>query len=203
MGRTSDTQERLIQAAAELMYARGYNAVGIKEVCEQAGVNKGSFYYFFPSKRDLILAILDVQWEEARQGLLETAFAEDIPVLDRFQRLFHLAAASQQGTCTPMQGCFFGNLALELSAQDEIIRQKLQSIFQTWGDYFECVLEKAVTAGELPQIDPKAAAQTILAYFEGVALLAKVNNDPGMVERLASGAVQLALASAPPADSNG
>jgi TetR/AcrR family transcriptional repressor of nem operon len=192
MGRTSDSRARLIESAIELMYQSGYTAVGVKEVCERAGVNKGSFYYFFPSKQALILAALDAQWEGAKRNLLDVAFAKDIPLPARFLRLFQLAAAaSQQGECKSIRGCFFGNLALELSTQDEEVRQKLRDIFQEWAGYFERVLAEAVASGELSGIDPPATARAMLAYFQGVALLAKTHNDLGQVELLAPTIIRL------------
>ena len=184
MGRTSDTREQLINSAIELMYQRGYTAVSVKEVCEHADVNKGSFYYFFPSKRDLILAVLDRQWLMTRHHLLDPAFVSDLPVSERFHRFFQRVVASQKDTCTPVKGCFFGNMALELSTQDEIVRLKLQNIFLQWAEYFEQVLRKAVEAGELPEIDPRPTALTLLAFFEGAALLAKTHNDLSVVEGL-------------------
>ena len=84
----------------------------------------------------------------------------------------------------PVTGCFFGNLALELSTQDEAVRLKLQNIFQQWIDYFEQALKKAVESGELPKIDPHTTALAILAFFEGAALLAKTHNDLSVVEGL-------------------
>ena len=50
MGRTSTAKSRLIATAMQLMYVRGYTAVGVHEICTQASVHKGSFYHFFPSK---------------------------------------------------------------------------------------------------------------------------------------------------------
>lgn len=115
-----------------------------------------------------------------------------------------MVVKSQQDTDEQVRGCFFGNLALELSAQDEVIRHKLQNIFQSWGEYFERVLVEADAAGDLPEIEPAAAAQTILAYFEGLALLAKVNNDFRTVERLAQRTIHAAIiAASPPVQSIG
>ena len=45
MGRTSNAKSRLIATAMALMYVRGYTAVGVHEICTQAGVYKGSFYH--------------------------------------------------------------------------------------------------------------------------------------------------------------
>ena len=62
MGRTSDARERLIASAIDLIGARSYRAVSVDDLCAHAGVNKGSFYHFFPAKRDLALAAIDLQW---------------------------------------------------------------------------------------------------------------------------------------------
>ena len=190
MGRTSDTREQLIKSAIVLMHTRGYTAVGVKEVCEYAGVNKGSFYHFFSSKRDLILAALDAQWEATQRYFLDPAFATNLPVLEKFQSLLQL---DPERVSEPVKGCFFGNLALELSTQDEVVRQKLQDIFQQWAAYFERELAESVATGELPDIDPRTTAQTLIAYFEGIALLAKTYNNPALVERLAQRLDQLVI----------
>ena len=60
MGRTSDAKDRIIHAAMQLFLAQGYNAVGVSEICTQAGVNKGSFYHYFPAKRDLVVEAINI-----------------------------------------------------------------------------------------------------------------------------------------------
>ena len=79
MPQVSHAKEKLLDSVLDLMYARSYRDVGVQEICEHAGVKKGSFYHFFPSKRDLTLAALDRQWEIARQELLERAFTQRLP----------------------------------------------------------------------------------------------------------------------------
>src|ERR671919_3168620 len=97
MGRTSDARERLVAAAVELFYARGYQGVGIDDLCERAGVRKGSFYYFFPSKRDLVLAALDQRWKLAKEYMVAPILSGDAPPLERIRRFFEaIADASSQ-----------------------------------------------------------------------------------------------------------
>jgi len=61
MGRTSDTRERLLEAAIDLLWASSFGAVSVDQICEGAGVKKGSFYHFFESKIDLAIAAYDAQ----------------------------------------------------------------------------------------------------------------------------------------------
>ena len=70
MGRKSNAKERLINSAIELIGTRSYNSVGVQEICEHAGVKKGSFYHFFPSKSDLTVAALDAMWKYFQEHVL-------------------------------------------------------------------------------------------------------------------------------------
>ncbi len=199
MGRTSDARNRLIKSAIELLHARSYGDVGVSELCEHAGVKKGSFYHFFPSKRDLALAALDDLAVYYARVLYEPAFADDLPPLERIQRLFDLVYeyhSSLKEVAGRMEGCHFGNLALELSTQDEMIRQKIKQIFEAGVSLFENALQDAVASGDLPEIDTSIAAHALQAYLEGVILLAKTWNDPEIIRRLAQGAVQLTMVGA-------
>ena len=86
MDSRTDTRQRLIDSARDLIYTRSYTDVGVQEICDRAGVRKGSFYHFFPSKRDLTLAMLDQFQVFFRNNILERAFAADIPPLQRISR---------------------------------------------------------------------------------------------------------------------
>ena len=66
-------------------------------------------------------------------------------------------------------------------------------VFNSWATYFERALRDAVLAGDLPaDIDTGLTAKRILAYFQGVVLLAKTQNEPNLIRSLAGGALLLA-----------
>jgi len=183
MPRTSSARGRLIDSAGHLIYASSYAAVSVDDLCAAAGVRKGSFYYFFPSKRDLALAAIDERWARARATILEPAFAPDIPPFERIVRFFHRAAANQRGAV--VRGCPFGNLALEVSTQDKVIRDRVRSVFDGYRGYFEAALREAVASGSIHDQDIRATAEAILACFQGAMLLAKTHNDPHIIDKLA------------------
>ena len=185
MGRTSTAKEKLITSAIELIGNRSYNAVGVQELCDHSGVKKGSFYHFFPSKRDLILEAIDAMWSKFKEMMLDPIFNSDIKAFEKFNVLMNKSYEYQSSAkeCTGcVTGCGIGNLALELSTQDEIIRQKIEQIFEEWAQYFEDVIVDAINE-----------AQAILAYMEGVSLMGKTFNDPTMLSRLGEGMVQLCI----------
>jgi len=194
MARSSDARGRLVEAARDLFYAHGYNAVGVKDICQRAGVNKGSFYHFFPSKRDLLVAAIDThtRW---LVGLMDEAARPELSPLQRIRRLFTLIGhfdGDIRQRFGHVIGCPFGNLAAELASQDEMIRVKIDGVFSAGIGFIEEQLREAAAAGELEGVDPSAAAQAILAYLEGVHLLAATRDAPQLVEDLADGALRLA-----------
>ncbi len=197
MGRTSTAKEKLISSAIELIGNRSYNAVGVQELCDHSGVKKGSFYHFFPSKRDLTLEALDTMWGKFKEEMLDPIFNSDMSAVDKFNVLINKSYEYQADTkdCTGcVTGCGIGNLALELSTQDEIIRQKIEQIFEEWAQYFENIIVDAVNEGDLSvDTDPRSTAQAILAYMEGVSLMGKTFNDPTMISRLGEGMSKICI----------
>lgn len=183
----ADTQQRILDSARELIYSRSYADVGVAAICEHAGVKKGSFYHFFPSKRDLTLAVLDAYYLEIKEHLIKNSFADDIPPLARLERFGRLAYAFQKQVLKDtgrVLGCPFGNLASELATQDEPIRVRIEQIFSNLQRGIRQVLREAIAAGEVQDIDVEATAQAMLAYFEGVMLLAKSQNNVEIMGQL-------------------
>ena len=85
MGRHSDARERLIEAAGELWHTRSYADVGVSEICDHARVQKGSFYHFFSSKRELALAVIDERWQRHGVGEMAPILTGPLPPLERLE----------------------------------------------------------------------------------------------------------------------
>jgi TetR/AcrR family transcriptional repressor of nem operon len=182
-----DTRSRIIAAAKTRFHSRSYANVGIQEICTGAGVQKGSFYHFFPSKRDLVLAVIDEFADEWAHGFVAEAFDAALPPMERIDYLIDAAYFWQKSIKQVhgrMLGCIFGNLTLEVSTQDDILRAKLLAIFARAKSRFEQALREAVAEGTIAPLDAGLTAEAMLAYLEGVILLAKAQNDPELLYRL-------------------
>ena len=193
MGRTSDARERLVSTAAQLMHARGFNDVGVQEICAEAGVQKGSFYHFFKSKDDLAAATIDKHWSDARNQFWRLAFGEDVAPLDRIRRFFQMAyfyykEAHDAGT--GIWGCPFGNAALEVATHNDAISEKVSLVFSDATSFLRQAIDDAVRRGDITTTDPGLAAESLWAYYEGILLVAKARRDPEVIRRLGPEAVQ-------------
>lgn len=201
MGRSSTARERIIESAFSLWFRRSYADVGVSEICADAGVQKGSFYHFFPSKTDLAVAVVDAFEGRFRDEIVHEFLADpDVPPLERFERLiehhYAVAAASKYET-GHVWGCPIGNLAIEMSTQEEVLRERLNGFFARWAGAFADLLDEAVLRGDLPPHDTHAAGLALLAYVQGVSVLVKAGNDPDLIRTI--GPTMVAIATAPAA----
>jgi TetR/AcrR family transcriptional regulator, transcriptional repressor for nem operon len=182
-----DSRTRILAAARSMFHARSYADVGIQEICESASVQKGSFYHFFPSKRDLALAVIENMAGDWAHGFIAEAFDENLPPLVRLEYVIDAAYYWQNAAkdiAGRMPGCLFGNLALEISTRDEVMRAKLNAVFDQARDKFRIALDEAAASGAIAPLDAEATATAMLAYLEGVILLAKTRNDPEVILKL-------------------
>jgi len=196
LGRASHAEQRLIQTAVQLLCENGYASVGVDAICRRARVNKGSFYYFFPSKADLTLAAMRAAWSDFERSVLESSLLSPLPPRERLIQLFHRvadrnsAAFAQTGKT---RGCFFGSLGNELSGVDDRLRAEAAAILEQLENHFRQLIREISILDNIEPANPDEAARALLAYFEGALLLARTRNDPDLIRSLAPMALQIAM----------
>jgi TetR/AcrR family transcriptional regulator, transcriptional repressor for nem operon len=194
MGRCSDARERLLDTGAKLVHERGYTAVSVADICADAGLKKGSFYHFFRSKRDLVLAVID-QYAESYVSLMGQCVPDStLRPREQLRHIFdvmHQTLLRSHAERGCMRGCPVGNLALEMADRDDLIREKLQVIFDAWRAGLQRILAQASESGDLNVDDPRDVAQSLVAHAQGAILLSKASNDPKLFGKLMNGVLTL------------
>ncbi len=186
----SDTKERLIKTATDLFIGKGYGAVGTAEICSKAGINKGTFYHFFPSKSDLLIAVIQVYSDGCVSSFLTVADS-DISPRKKLSELFNVSAKANTEWKTQYgvsQGCLIGNMTLELSSIDEPVRKAVNAAMASWCSAIQPIVTELIDAGEIPPINPKLGAETIVALIHGALVMAKSQNDPARVTAISQAA---------------
>lgn len=191
MGRTSDAKIRLIEAVIELIWTGSYGSTSVDQICERAGVKKGSFYHFFESKTDLALTGIDHSWLEHRRELDQT-FSPVVPPLDRILNCFRNFRQEQEDLQKKhgrVLGCPIHSLGAEVSTVDDRLRNKLQEILSQFILYYECAIRDAAAQGLVNTADPTALARIVFAYSEGLLLHARMWNDLSYLDEFEAGAM--------------
>ena len=174
----NETRATIIRIGTDLIGRQGYNATGIDAVLKEAGVPKGSFYYYFKSKEEFGLAVIDHFAERYDQRLDTFLNDEEVTPLNRLRNLLEGGLVRlEQNQCA--KGCLIGNLGQELADQNERFRARLDEIFRSWKERYAACLREVQGAGELsPELDPGVVAGFILSGLEGAILRAKVMKSP-------------------------
>ncbi|MES9961176.1 MAG: TetR/AcrR family transcriptional regulator [Sedimenticola sp.] len=169
------TQQRIIDAANQLFYRKGYNRTSFTDVVEEADVPRGNIYYYFKTKDDMLKAVI-----QHRMRIISTMLAEwekSIPEpLDRLERFVQIMYDSTPSLMR--SGCPMGSLNMELAKDQPELKsesKKLFDLFQQW------LAQQFVTMG-YPD-EAQELSRQLLARGQGTILIAQVYQDPGFIER--------------------
>src|SRR6185369_10077835 len=170
-----NVREQIVDAGLKCLLEKGFNAVGVQEITDTAGVPKGSFYNHFESKEALGAEIVArYGQDDARRVHLRDL---SIPPLERLRR--HFDSKNKTIVSTNFErGCLLGNFAAELSNQSPVIRDNLRGLFARWTADLTATIQEAQTTGAIAN---KTAAGDLAAFildtFEGALLRARVDRN--------------------------
>jgi AcrR family transcriptional regulator len=172
-----ETRDRLVNAAMELFQQQGYTATGISQILKAASANSGSLYYFFPTKEDLLLAVLERYKEMLWPALLDPIFSR---ISDPIERIFGLLDGYRQFILATdfAYGCPIGNLALELAHTHPKVRHLIMENFQGWRDAVQKCLDEASDRFP-PEVDRAELASFVLTIMEGGVMQARTYRSLG------------------------
>ena len=109
---THQSKTKLLDAALQVIRTRGYSATTVEDICNAAGVTKGSFFHHFKGKEDLAISAANY-WSEMTSGLFEGApYHAHVDPLDRVMGYIDFRKAILQGTL-PEFTCLVGTMVQE------------------------------------------------------------------------------------------
>ena len=176
-----DTRWRIIEAAMELFWLKGYASTSIADILSRSQVNSGSLYHFFPGKQDVLLAVLEAYRDGIRQMLLEPAWQG---VSDPVERVFALLDFYRQAIIdTDCQyGCPIGSLALELHDADPSSASGWRRISPT-GSTRSRNASAPRTIAFVAETDFRGLAELALNVMEGGVMQARTYRDVAHFDR--------------------
>ncbi|QDZ15175.1 TetR/AcrR family transcriptional regulator [Humibacter ginsenosidimutans] len=175
-------RERLLAAADELFYSEGIHTVGIDRIIEKAGVAKGSLYYNFDGKDDLVREYLlgrHARWAARIEGAVDAA---DDP-RDKILAVFDVLAATFAEP--DYHGCAFSRAVAE--AQPDSAEVEEAASYRGWVHGLFGRLANA-----LPVSDAPTLAEQLVVLYDGARMTFQMDHDPRAAET-AKGLAQLLL----------
>lgn len=172
----SETKQLLIQVGTEVIGQHGFNTTGLNTILKTANVPKGSFYYYFASKEDYGLAIIDESAIAYAETIRHFLTDETLSPLQRIRHYLESGLATiRDDKCK--RGCLIGSLGQELSSQNETFRLRLDSTFEGWKQQFSTCLQAAIANQELAaDTDTEQLAEFLLSGWQGAILRAKMQS---------------------------
>ncbi len=180
------SRDALIRAGVAALSEKGYSATGLEEVLRRAGVPKGSFYHYFPSKDAFGAELIDTYAAYFARKLDRWLLDETAAPL---RRLGNFVADARAGMARfdYRRGCVVGNLGQEMSALPEAFRARLHGVLLDWQARTERCLMDAKAAGEIAaDADCAALAAVFWIGWEGAVLRAKLERGPAPLDLFAN-----------------
>lgn len=170
------SKEHLIKCAARLFIKQGYNATGINDILNSAELSKGSFYFYFASKKDLAAAVADYFNKiEMRELSVAAENRTWVPFVEKL-----MGDIIERAKRNKIFGCPFAVLGMEIAFLEPDIADHYYRPLKNIQDVFEDVLKRSGLSAE----EAVKCAEHALAIYEGYLIFYRINKDVETLEKL-------------------
>ncbi len=164
-------EEAAINDAMQVFWEKGFAPTSIADLLAGTGLNKGSFYNAFGSKKQLFAKALQ-KYDQERQAMLASLEAIDDPrkaIATFFDTIVEKTVADEG-----RKGCFMFNTALQINMHDEAVNAIITNGIRETEAFFRRSIEVGQARGEIPdELVPQATAKALLAMVVGIRLLGR------------------------------
>ncbi len=188
MARPSNgTREKLIDTAMDLIWTSSYGAVSVDDICKYAGVKKGSFYHFFPSKQDLAVTALEEHFRADVEPGMIAAFASNLPFHEQIEAFVDSILENKRNSLKKygrVCGCPMAALGSEMIGEDEqVILAKVEEMFGECRQYLQTAIKAAMEDGAIPRSDLNEKTREIHDFITGLMMMSRIHNSLDGLER--------------------
>jgi AcrR family transcriptional regulator len=166
-------REQILDAAAKMFIAQGYENSSVDDIAKLAGLSKGSIYWYFRSKLEILFELTDRCVEESQHAIVRMAAADKYGIEALYKSHRELYELDQQ---YPDRDMLFGQLYALASRYPEI-RERLVEYHRRWDTTSEQLIQRAVENGLLKPIDGKLLGQAISCLYNGIHLRKQIDPD--------------------------
>ncbi|MFV2004102.1 MAG: TetR/AcrR family transcriptional regulator [Gammaproteobacteria bacterium] len=167
-------RQRIIDAADNLFYRRGYNQTSFQDISDATGIPRGNFYYYFKTKDEILNAVVDARISELRIMLKQC----DVDTNDARERLLMFSNMLEYNRDNVIEsGCPIGTLSSELAKDDPALHEKSRQAFVLLRDWIKQQFE------DLGLGNADNLAMDLLARLQGVTIMGCAFKDEAFIKR--------------------
>jgi AcrR family transcriptional regulator len=164
-------QKQILNAAMEVFVQKGYAAT-MPEIAEMAGVAAGTIYIYYPSKRDLFIAVIqNVIFDTPLLNLIDKISADQFPVI--FKHIMQNRLSLSQGSNMPRLLSFMG----EIQRDPELKVMYLEQLIQPILSRMEAFYRSQIAADRIRQLDPPVVVRAIGGMIIGLVMLESLEGE--------------------------
>ena len=186
MRNAAETRKKLLDTAMRLIFNSNYAAVGVAEICKQAGVTKGSFYHHFETKADLYVEASRTYWEDLRTDF-DSVLSPIHEPLDQLERLIDLILRPEPKFAeddNPVPACPFFTPGCQIGAGEEKVRQVAIDMAERANKYDTALVRNLQAAGVLASDgDPEQLGRLIHYHIHGLMIYGRIHKDIEVVRK--------------------
>lgn len=169
------TRQKIVEAANQLFYHKGYNHTSFSDVVEAAGVPRGNIYYYFKSKDDILRASIAFRLERIENMLQSWSDSYRTPV-ERLHRFLEILPGSADSLAH--YGCPMGSLNVELGKEQDELQAQARALFEAFEGWLADQFSELGYAGRAREL-----AQRLLAFGQGITTMTQVYRNTQFLHR--------------------
>lgn len=167
-------RQRIITAADNLFYRRGYNQTSFQDISDATGIPRGNFYYYFKTKDEILNAVVDSRIAELAD-MLRKIDSDTDNARERLLMFSNILEDNRDNVSE--SGCPFGTLSSELAKDEPQLHNKSTQIFTLLRNWMKQQFEALGLA------NADDLALDLLARLQGVSVMACAFNDVDYIKR--------------------
>ena len=183
-------RERILSTATRLFYVQGLKSTGINQIIEESEVAKASFYHYFPSKDDLVIACLDEYYRSL--SLVLKRLSGNSRTLEEFFKKWSRLIKKNATTNDSFMGCPIANIGFQVEPGNVDIKARFSRIIDGWFSILKPLFEKAMISGRIScTTDLKKLFGDVFAINEGARLMWRLTGRSEYIDSIYSSILKL------------
>jgi AcrR family transcriptional regulator len=169
----NERRQQIIEAAMTCFSRKGYYSSSMDDIASELSFSKALIYYYFKTKRDIFLAILE-DWVQESTNAWEMMFSSENDITMQLRR------GLEYGVQLIIQSKDLARIEFEFYAEtgrDEEVRQAIQNVFAKFRAEFKNLLDAGIANGEFRPLNSEALSAVLFGTYEGLAIQAIVAPD--------------------------